>query len=1377
MEWTEKQKEAIETRGKNVLVAAAAGSGKTTVLTERIIRHVLDDDDFDLSKLLVVTFTRAAAAEMRQRLEKKIADNISLLEKEIAEGGDKKAEARLLRLKRQLLLLDNADISTIHSFCQSVIRREGADENSVIDAGSRIAGEEELQLLRQEIIEEVFLKNYEEPSEDFLRFVSMYGDDKGDDSLYELILNLSDFAESEPDPEYWLNSLIDDYTGVTPELINAGTGGSDGSAKAGQWMLCLRKNTGRILTEIREEIEECIARAESIATDKSQSYADFVQEEYSAVLSDEYKRLVDDIDNRTWDEIRDYVLGINPIVFNKKGSPSRAPGFTGDGESKAEIDAIKALRGEAADKLKKVLQGNWLKKDSRTIADEMALMGGYVKTLAGLAVEFRQRYGQEKLDRHIMDFGDLEHLALDIIAVRNGKGGYGELTEAGKRIRDRYREIMVDEYQDVNHLQETIFTLLSRPEQEHDDGAENDAPCRFIVGDVKQSIYRFRHADPNLFNKKKDVYGQSEEDGPNHRIDMSDNYRSRSSVLKAINYIFKQFMVGGSTEIIYDDREALHFTADSASDNGYPVAEGAEFLDDKTELAIIETDVEEHEEQEEETGNASGKKTAFEYEAAFIARRIEELLSSNAHIWPDKSGDGHRAVEPKDIVVLLRSISGKAEILREQLKSKNIRTYVTVDAGYFEALEVNTVVSLMRIIDNAHQDIPLAAVLRSPIGMFTDEELVKLRLFDRQERYFYDILKSAADYAADGGDFEQYRPEYLDEGLQEKVRGFLTKMAGWRNDAREMSLGELIWKLLRETDYYEYVGAMPGGQLRQANLRLLIERARAYESEDNHGLFRFLHFIGLLKKGKTDLSQARTLGENENVVRIMTIHKSKGMEFPVVILAGMGTKFNTRDENRTFIYHKELGIGGDIIATERQLSGGDTGNDLLRMKKTAISKEAIKYALNREMKAEELRLLYVALTRAKEKLIMTGSVKDFDKAAAAWRKYNKTVLSANDKKNVMPFDDSDVMEAKTMLDWVAAAAANHIDGTLLHPDDAPGMFYDDGSHFKLEVVRAASDDCDNKNEDSKSETADADGTLISGNEFLTAVVNRQLSLKGKTLTDDAELLAKEIEDLLQYEYPDCGTAGLSAKISVTELKHRSQLEEQRASRDSAVPQGGGAEKELVEEEIKFRESALLSNAGTAGENEESLSEVYIGGPLFGTAVHEILQQVVQRNIKKGSEELSKVVEEIITAVMGSNNKSLLNRYMRKAQKYVNGFLEAEIGRRVMAAGALGKTHCELPFIRLLNLEQVFPDKFKVGEGASSNLPKIFLQGIIDLLFEEDGRYILLDYKTDRNIDGTAAKQRYHKQLELYMESIENLTGKKVDEAYLFLLDKGEAVRM
>lgn len=1372
MEWTEKQKEAIETRGKNVLVAAAAGSGKTAVLTERILRHVMDDD-FDLSKILVVTFTKAAAAEMRQRLEKKITENISVLETETSAGENKEAEKKLYRLKRQLLLLDSADISTIDSFCKNVIKREGAGGDDAVDVSSRIADEEELQFIKQEVIEDIFLSHYEQEDDEFLRFAGMYGNDKGDDSLYELVLDLSDFAESEPDPEYWLKSLSDDYEGISTEIINSAETIGRPEMKANRWMKCLRENIARLLVKVRELIESCISRAELIDTENSHKYADFVREEYRDVLNDEYQLLLRNIDKKSWDEIRAFVQGIVPVVLTSKGTASRAPGFTGEGSGKAEIEAIKNLRKDAANILKEVLQGNLLSNDSATIAYELTLMGGYVKVLAGLAIDFRQKFSREKAERHIMDFGDVEHLALDIIGYRDGHGGYSGLTEAGKRIRNQYREIMVDEYQDVNHLQETMFTLLSRSEYESEE-TEESLPCRFIVGDVKQSIYRFRHSDPNLFNNKKAVYGESGQTGPCCRVDMSDNYRSRSSVLKAINYIFKQFMSGAGTEIVYDDCEALHYKVDSENDNGYPVSGEAEFLDDKTELAIVESSCEESEVTEDDKSNR--KKSSFEYEADYIARRIESLLSSGVHIWPDKTGENHRAIEPKDIVILMRSISGRSEILREQLKSRNIRTYVTVDAGYFEAPEINTVVSLMRVIDNAHQDIPLAAVLRSPIGKFSDEELVRLRLFNRHERFFFDVLKSAAAFIADGVENDFIRAEFLTEELHLKVKKFLSKLKSWRTAARELSLGELIWQLMRETNYYEYVGALPGGQLRQANLRLLIDRAKAYESADNRGLFRFLHFIELLKKGKTDLSQARTLGENENVVRIMTIHKSKGMEFPVVILAGMGKQFNTQDEKRTFIYHKELGIGGDIIVTARQLSGKDSDDDLLRMKKTAVSKDVIKLTLNREMKAEELRLLYVALTRAKEKLIMTGSVKDFEKAAIGWNKYNIAALDSFDKEAVKPLNESSVMEAKSMLDWVATALSNHVDGVCFHPEELPSQFYSDGSRFSVDVISVSGDD-DDIDSGNTSEISEEDNEIrISGREFLASVKSRNPLLKDRQLDADSEKLAKEIEELLLYNYPDCGTEGMRSKISVTELKHRAQLEEQRAANDSAVPEAAGAGEELIEQENEFRISSLLANSGGVDEKEDRPSEEYIGGPLFGTAVHGILQQIVTRNIRKGSSELAEIIEATVKNTVGPKIDSVMSRFVSKAERYVNGFIDSDLGRRVMAARALGAVHCELPFIRLLNVEEAFPEKFVNCGNDKLKLPKIFLQGIIDLLFEEDGHYILLDYKTDRNIDGKEAIDRYHKQLELYKESIEMLTGRPVDEAYLFLLDRKEAVR-
>lgn len=1464
MGWSLEQQLAFETVDKNILVAAAAGSGKTTILTERIVRHIIGDPDFDITKLLVVTFTRAAAMEMRSRIGKRlkeIADDTeknfiakllpehelyrreikacrergedpapleALLEKyaeyytqEVAEDGSRQYRVReheveglRSRLNRQRLRLEDADISTIDAFCQKIVREYGNKgpqaEGSSFDARCRVAADTELGILKQDVLEELFLDKYTEAfagadeDSDFLRFVENYGNDLNDGKIYDIILKIYEYSVSEPNPIAWLESLKEDYEDITPELVNAPQPVGHERNKAALWMNIRRRKAASLAGKALDQMDAALREAEEAQAELGE--IEKFGKNFSTILATvrQNRQLIEKNANEArlygeeWDKL---AAGFEESFAKNFGSFRLAKADTiGEAELeelKARKEKIKALR-DAGKKTYEALAAVFT-QNSAVIAANLVTFGRFAKVAVDLVIEFSHRYRQAKMERRIMDFGDMEHEALNILA-RPVEGSRWQRTAIGEQIAGgKYAEVMVDEYQDVNRLQETLFTLLTGPETPTGGEGNTAGPCRFIVGDVKQSIYRFRHSDASLFNDKKSLYPavndrRAREENPlSLRIDMANNYRSRSGALRGVNFIFRQLMTGSGAEIDYDEKtEALHFIlgkdeAGLTVDNGYPyegirVREKVEFTDDKTELALIEADNNEADDDrldDEEAGSPAEEEqedlTAFDLEAEYIARRIRELLDSKCHVFGDKDKGEHHAIAPRDITILLRSMAGKGEILREHLIKHNIPVYVAADEGYFQETEIRVALSLLRIIDNTRQDIPLAAVLRSPIGGLSDMDLAELRI-------------AAQDVQAGQGDLidvlrqSQLAGSTIDSGLKEKVKSFLDRLTEWYRLARESSLSELIWQLLRDTDYYDYVGALPGGQLRQANLRLLISRAREYEAGEERGLFRFLHYISQLKKGKTDMAQARTLGENENVVRIMTIHKSKGMQFPVVILAGLGNQFNRQDERAAMVFHHKLGLGGSLVATHYEISGNPADNDLLRVKQKTASGEAIKSSLNREMKAEELRLLYVAMTRAQEKIIMVGS---YNKKSVGsnpgkkWLRFCDYMREHSAGSKPVPLPDEAVLDGRSMADWIATAIANHRDGEALRCLFAEPAETGDSSRisgsgypaydcsYAVRILDRNLQDLAGQAEQQRTypdNTADNGSSqleelpAVSAADFLTAVEKGLAFTPAQENVD--EKITSELDSIFneekKYRYP--ATGYLRAKVSVTELK-RAEMESSMEGAEEWPDSQSGFKG------LSYRSGFLVDKSGDKAQGKAGKATP--AGPQFGTVVHDVLRQAVIRKLVPDSPELTDCIRSAVKKVCPGYSAEVQNEWTESVEELTENFLNSDLGNRARQAV---KVFCELPFCRLLSAEAAYAKKYPDRKDELKKIDQpIFLQGVIDLLFMEEGRYTLVDYKTDRWIDGKEAKERYRRQIEIYAEAIREITGYKIKEAYIFLL--------
>ncbi|ABW19823.1 helicase-exonuclease AddAB subunit AddA [Alkaliphilus oremlandii] len=912
-QWTKEQQAAIDARGSNLLVAAAAGSGKTAVLVERIIQIILKDR-IDIDRLLIVTFTNAAAGEMRERIAGAI-----MTEMEKKTGGEE-------HLRRQLSLLNRASITTVHSFCIDVVRRHFHMID--VDPGFRIGDVTETSIMKLEALEELFEDEYEKGNEEFFNLVEAFGGTREDRPLQDLVLKIYGFIQSQPYPEIWLRERVEDFA-LSIEAFNQSP-----------WIRTIKKRMGILLKGAMDLLEI----AQTIALEPG---GPDVYEE--AILSDldQIKELYHSLEN----PITDFYEQLNCINFIRlKTSKDSDPILK---------EECKDLRDKAKDIVKDIRE-NIFNVSPEEYVEDLNRLYPLMDYLYRLVIGFTERYTEKKTDKGIVDFNDLEHFALRILA--------NDL--AAQEYREKFEYIFVDEYQDSNIVQETLIQSIKREDN------------LFMVGDVKQSIYRFRLADPTLFIEKYETFG-TEEGHINRRIDLAKNFRSRGQVLNGVNYIFKHMMSKELGEIDYDERAALY--------------QGTEFepiQDPSIEINLIEKNMEIDEEMEEELQELAD----IEVEARIVAKRIKALLNEEIY---DPRVEGYRKIEYKDIVVLLRTTQNWAQSFLEVFVREGIPAYADANTGYFEAIEVNMFLNLLRVIDNKRQDIPLLSVMRSPIGDFTTEELIHIRVNDKTGTY-YDAI-------------EKYVEEKTDD-LKYKLVSFIEKLNQWANDARYIKIDQFIWKLFMDTGYYYYVGAMPGGLQRQANLRVLFDRANQFEKTSIKGLFNFIKFIEKLQSSKGDMGAAKILGENDNVVRIMSIHKSKGLEFPVVITAGMGKNFNLRDTSADVLLHKDLGLGPKFTDPN------------LRTYRDTIAKLAMKDQIKIESLSEEMRILYVAFTRPKDKLIVVGSIRNIEKQVKKWSKADNVYS---------------LMNAKNYLDWIGTALVKHPDGQALR--ELGGLGFDAAS--------------------------------------------------------------------------------------------------------------------------------------------------------------------------------------------------------------------------------------------------------------------------------------------------------------------------------------------
>ena len=997
MKWTEEQQKVIDTRDRNILVSAAAGSGKTAVLVARILALVTDPaHPVDIDRLLIVTFTNAAAGEMRQR----IRDALEARAEEAPENA---------HLQRQLVLIHNAQITTIHSFCLQVLRSHF--HMIALDPGFRIADEGEMLLLRQDVLKETLEEAYElgagevhtAETEEFRQLLEQLAPGKDDQAVQNALLQVYQFSLGQPWPDEWLAGCRMAY--CRPD--------GEETTPEPDWVRFAVKDTKRVLADVREEILYAITLCQ--AEHGPYMYEKAMQDDLVMVealqAADGYRELAK--------------------AFALSGTYTRLSTKKDESVSKEQKEQVQELRAGIKDALASV-RVQYFYDRPEVLEETFYASGVVVRALTRLVERFMEKLTEKKREKNVLDFSDLEHLALEILVVHDETGT--QASPAALEYAEQFEEIMIDEYQDSNLVQELILNSVA--------GRGRGEANRFMVGDVKQSIYRFRLACPELFLEKYQTYRERENAC---RIDLHKNFRSRSEVLDGVNEIFRQIMTENLGGVVYDKDAMLYPGAVFAPDSG-EARRLPEFL-------LL--DPEDQDKQEAE--------------ARLVGMRIQQMVGSFP-VW-DAKLSAYRPMTYRDIVILLRTVSGWAETFGEVLSDMGIPCFTGSQKGYFSAVEVRTVLAYLEVLDNPVQDIPLAAVMRSPIGGFSDEALAKLRSAS-EERRFYDCCIA-------------YRDNGEDAALRLALDTFFRQMEYFREKAAYTPIHLLLWEILDVTGYGAYAAALPAGRQRKANLDMLVEKAIAYEATSYRGLYHFIRYIESLKRYEVDYGEASLGTESDDTVRIMSIHKSKGLEFPVVFVSGLGKQFNETELRGRLALHSSFGIGCDYVDTT------------LRLRQPSLLKKVIQKTSALENLGEELRILYVAMTRAKEKLILTGAVPNASQKLETWQSLNIRAMET--------LSYSTLTKASSYLDWVLPALLQH------SGEDC----------FLLRVLSAE----DLLEESREAKTSDLWRVLEHPKEEPEA--------------------RRYLERVFSAGYPYEQEQAISGKVSVTELKEQTQLPEEQ----------------------------------------------------------------------------------------------------------------------------------------------------------------------------------------------------------------------------------------
>lgn len=1209
--WTDDQWKAIQANGNNILVAAAAGSGKTAVLVTRIIEKLVDETgNLNVDELLIVTFTNASAAEMKYRIGKS-------LEEALSQNPDSS------HLKKQVALLNYASISTLHSFCLEIIRKHYFEAD--IDPNFRLIEPIESSMIRDEVLEELLEKEYSiANNEAFFHLVESFTGDRTDAELHMLISKLYDFSRANPNPDLWLEQMVNFYD---TKDINS-------------------------ITElpyfpiIKEDIELRINQAKSYLLNA----IEYASENngpapYLETLENDLAQL-NTLSNISWTNWQDVKLRVESMDFK------RIPSLKNKSDYEEEyVEETKRFRDAAKKEIKNVLV-DWFSREETNYLADLEKMKPDIKTISELVKNFDNNFFEEKQRRGVLDFNDLEHLALKILLKNDVP------SDVAKSYQKQFKEVLIDEYQDTNMVQETILLLVTNSEESKGN--------LFMVGDVKQSIYRFRLAEPTLFMTKYQEYQQNGE-GEGIRIDLSQNFRSRKEVLDATNFIFHQLMDKHVAEIDYDEAAELTLGANFPKSNHMA-----------TELLLIDMKSNENELEDELSPQELQKN---QVEARAIATKIREMIDNKFPIY-DKKLQQNRSIQYRDIVILSRAMTSAPD-MEEAMKVQDIPFYASNNSGYFETTEVATIIALLKVIDNPYQDIPLAAVLRSPIVGLNEEELGQIRMA-KKKGYFFDALLAYKDITV--------------SAAADRISDFITQLNNWRELSIRENLTALIWQIYQETNFYEFVGGLPGGKQRQANLRALYDRANQYEKTAFRGLFRFVRFVERLEVRGDDLGTAKTLGEKEDVVRMMTIHASKGLEFPVVIISGLSKKFNMRDIYSKTLLDKDYGFASNYRDIEKMIVY------------PTIMQQAIKQKKSREMIAEEMRVLYVALTRAEEKLILTATVPDFEKTSKNW------LQVSNQKETILPA--SIRAKAKCYLDWIGNTIIRHTSFKDLLCEERIQTL---PTEMKLQIE------------------------IKTKEMFLTTeleehkVDNWLENVKAHEPVPVQSAYKDEIERFMNYKYKDVAATEIRAKQSVTELKRQFSLQDSWS--DTSI--------------LKEFQKVSLDRPKFLQQNKLSATEI-------GTAMH-TLMQAVSLTYKPSEKDLTSLLQSM-------QEKDILTEAQIKAIniKQIMGFFDSPLGETVLQKSNQVKR--EVPFSYLLPVAKLYKqsdlEEHVLIQGVvDSMIEEEDAITLIDYKTDKiEGRYA--NWEAAEKV----MKERYQIQIKLYAEAIQAITGKKVSNAYLYFFD-------
>lgn len=1273
MKFTPEQQRVIELHNSNILVSAAAGSGKTAVLVERIIRMICDGEHpADIDRLLIVTFTNAAAAEMRERIAAGITARLE------ADPGNE-------HIQKQSALLHNAQITTIDSFSLFLIRNHFNEIG--LDPDFRVADEGEIKLLQQEVLAQLLEDAYAgqfvpETPEQFHACVEYFCPGGRESVLEQHILNLSRYAGSFPWPAEWLEERKNDYA-------------------AGDMEALVCSDYGQYLTErVNRTVEGCLEKLREVKRLCELPDGPYMYGELTEAEIEQLERLT------SCKDLEEQAAKIPAVIF------ARLPSKKDDSVDPAKRELAKAIRNSVKDTLSD-LSESYFKTPLELAVEQGKACREPLRMLLDLVLEFDRRLLAAKQERHLIDFSDMEHYALQILLkrekVEESDGTGTDRTETKYRIvpsdvameyRQYFQEILIDEYQDSNLVQEYLLSAIS--------GEEEGRYNRFMVGDVKQSIYKFRLARPELFLEKYDTY---QETGDLCRIDLAKNFRSRIQVVDAVNDVFSRIMSREIGGIAYDDKAALYPGA------VYPAQEDPAY---GSELLLIRKP-EKGEREESGIGeqHAEGAGVLVDYdnvrqlEALAIAARIKQLKGSLQVM--EKSAGELRPVRYSDMVILLRTTSGWDEEFKKILEQQGIPVYITSKTGYFGALEVQELLQFLRVLDNPRQDIPLFGVMQSVFGGFTQEEIAQIRSggegHSRKRMTLYEALKEVAQSGRtveEGEEISAGESAGEEAELSQKADTFLQRIGHYRDLTPFTSIRDLLQRILDDYDYLNYVTALPAGSKRRANVEMLLTKASAFEKTSYFGLFHFIRYMEQLEKYDVDYGEADTLDENADVVRIMSIHKSKGLEFPVVFVSGLSKRFNMQDANQSLIVDMDLGVAVDYVDSVR------------RIKNKTLRRTVLSAKMKEDNLAEELRVLYVALTRAREKLILTAVL---DKADEKWELAQMTG-----------------QERLTYLDF--CEAGSYMDFLLpILPQTG----------IAVKTLRT---------EDLAVEELREQLRMGDRREQLRLIACGETTLTGDPEENERKLMY--LRERFAYQYPHPGLQKLYTKTTVSELKIAAMAEKDEAAFHTFE------EKEVVPYIPGFRrEQEKVSGAvrGNAFHRTMELLDftyLFTESGLFTGCPNNY--EEYRRGLDKNR--LQNRLEEFLQRETISLR--LTEEYAKAVSlpKILN-FLEQELAYRMWRAQEQGLLYREQPFVLGIDAKRLDPD---LPEGE-----KVLIQGIIDVFFIEDGEIVLLDYKTDVIDSLEALWNRYNVQIQYYEEALTKLMQMPVKERilYSFYLEKYE----